>query len=81
MTVPDVSVLLVTYNSKAFVDRCLESLRDGAGCSYEVIVADNDSADGTVAHCNAGEIETFCWPAEGTTSVDTRFGALNVLSL
>src|SRR3954463_15179086 len=50
MTVPDVSVLLVTYNSEAFIDRCLQSLRDGAECAYEVIVADNDSRDGTVAH-------------------------------
>jgi N-acetylglucosaminyl-diphospho-decaprenol L-rhamnosyltransferase len=48
MTTPDVSVIIVTYNSAAFISRCLEALRDQQ-CSYEVIVADNDSRDGTVA--------------------------------
>jgi N-acetylglucosaminyl-diphospho-decaprenol L-rhamnosyltransferase len=48
VTTPDVSVLIVTYNSAAFISRCLATLRD-QHCSYEVIVADNDSKDGTVA--------------------------------
>jgi GT2 family glycosyltransferase len=49
VTPPDVSVLIVTYNSATFIDRCLTSLRDQAGCSYEVVVADNASQDGTVS--------------------------------
>lgn len=49
MSAPDVSVLIVTYNSAAFIDRCLESVRDQTGCTSEVIVADNASQDATLA--------------------------------
>ncbi len=46
----DVSVIIVTWNSEAYVERCLESLaRCHDGCSYELIAVDNGSADGTVA--------------------------------
>jgi GT2 family glycosyltransferase len=47
----DVSVVIVTYNSLRHIDRCLESLREHTrGVTYEVIVVDNASADGTAAH-------------------------------
>lgn len=47
--VPTVSVLIVTWNSEAWVERCLESLPAAFGdLSYEVIVHDNGSSDGTV---------------------------------
>lgn len=45
----DVSIIVVTWNSLAHLQRCLQSLR--ASCprvSYEVIVVDNASSDGTV---------------------------------
>lgn len=48
MSGPDVSVLIVTYNSASFIDRCLTSVRDQVGCTHEVIVADNASQDSTV---------------------------------
>ncbi|HWH55440.1 MAG TPA: glycosyltransferase family 2 protein [Gaiellaceae bacterium] len=40
---PDVSVVVVTYNSRDWIERCLESVRGN-----ETIVVDNGSADGTV---------------------------------
>jgi GT2 family glycosyltransferase len=40
-----ISVIIVTYNSRQWIDQCLESLRNQAA---EVIVVDNDSADATV---------------------------------
>jgi GT2 family glycosyltransferase len=44
----DVSAVIVTYNSREVVGACIESLRrNTAGVSYEVIVVDNASRDGT----------------------------------
>jgi len=40
----DVSVVVVTFNSAPWIERCLESVR-----GYETIVVDNGSTDGTVA--------------------------------
>jgi GT2 family glycosyltransferase len=40
----DVSVVVVTFNSVPWIERCLESVR-----GYETIVVDNGSTDGTVA--------------------------------
>ena len=39
-----ISVIIVTYNSRQWIERCLESLRNEAA---EVIVVDNYSTDGT----------------------------------
>jgi GT2 family glycosyltransferase/glycosyltransferase involved in cell wall biosynthesis len=48
MTRPDVSVLLVSWNTRVQTRRCLDSLPDAAqGLSYEVIVVDNGSRDGS----------------------------------
>jgi hypothetical protein len=47
----DVSVVIVTYNSLRHIDACLHSLRQHVGgVTYEVIVVDNASADGTADH-------------------------------
>jgi GT2 family glycosyltransferase len=40
----EVSVVVVTFNSAPWIERCLESVR-----GYETIVVDNGSTDGTVA--------------------------------
>lgn len=45
---PTVSIVIVTYNSQRYIVACLESLRAYTqGVTYEIIVADNASADGT----------------------------------
>jgi GT2 family glycosyltransferase len=44
---PLVSVIVVSYNSKDHLGRCLESLVAHAGVEHEVIVVDNASSDGT----------------------------------
>jgi GT2 family glycosyltransferase len=47
----DVSVVVVTYNSRLVIDACLASLRQHTrGVEYEVVVVDNASRDGTAAH-------------------------------
>ena len=45
---PDLSTVVVTYNSRGVVERCLESVRAAAaGLDTEVIVVDNASIDGS----------------------------------
>ena len=47
----DLSILIVTWNSERFIDRCLQSIAAACeGLSYEVVVYDNASADETLAH-------------------------------
>src|SRR5581483_5775334 len=42
-----VSVLITTYNSAAFVEKCLESLRAQTYRPLDIIIVDNASSDGT----------------------------------
>lgn len=49
--VVDVSVLIVTYNSVAFIDECIRSVEESVSrYRYEILVADNASADGSAEH-------------------------------
>ena len=44
----DVSIIIVVWNAKKYVIECLESVREHCGnVSYEVIIVDNASTDGT----------------------------------
>jgi N-acetylglucosaminyl-diphospho-decaprenol L-rhamnosyltransferase len=50
MTRPDLSIIIVSWNTRDVLDACLASLPSAvSGLSVEVIVADNDSCDGTPA--------------------------------
>lgn len=49
----DLSVLIVTYNNEADIDRCLDSVAAVEGLDVETVVLDNASADGTVAAATA----------------------------
>src|SRR5919198_506962 len=44
---PDVSVAIVAWRARDYVIRCLESLERDADVSYEAIVVDDGSGDGT----------------------------------
>ncbi len=47
----DLSVIVVTWNSARWIDRCLNSLPAACeGLTYEILVYDNASSDGTVSH-------------------------------
>jgi GT2 family glycosyltransferase len=49
-SVPDMSIVLVCWNDSRYLDPCLQSLRDsGLRCSYDVVVVDNGSSDGSQA--------------------------------
>jgi len=46
---PDVSVVIVSYNTRDLTVECVRSIRErDRGCDIEIIVVDNDSHDGTV---------------------------------
>src|ERR1700704_9961 len=47
---PDLSIIIVSYNARADLERCLESLRSPApSIAHEIIVVDNQSSDGSAA--------------------------------
>lgn len=51
----DISVVILNWNSKKHLERCLPSLINSLGCSdysYEIFVIDNGSADGSVQFLN-----------------------------
>jgi GT2 family glycosyltransferase len=51
---PDVSVVIVTYDSRAYIGACLDALpRAFVDRSYEVILVDNESTDDGVEHARA----------------------------
>jgi GT2 family glycosyltransferase len=47
---PEVSVILVNWNGWSHLERCLPALLAQEGPSFEVLVADNGSSDGSQAH-------------------------------
>lgn len=54
----DLSVLIVTWNSERFIDRCLRSIPAACeGLEYEVVVHDNASQDDTLRHL--GEVSVI----------------------
>jgi GT2 family glycosyltransferase len=48
MEAPAISIVVVSFNTRALLERCLESVeRDSPGLAREVIVVDNGSGDGS----------------------------------
>ena len=67
LSAPDLSILIVTWNSERFIDRCLRSIAAACeGLSYEVVVYDNASGDDTLAHLARGEA------AGGSLTIDAQ---------
>jgi GT2 family glycosyltransferase len=54
---PKISVLVLNYNGLRFLDKCFQSLGELHYPDYEVILVDNASSDGSVAHVR----EKFPW--------------------
>jgi hypothetical protein len=48
---PRLSIVIVTYNSRADIERCLDALaRHPPRVAHEIVVVDNESTDGTAAY-------------------------------
>ena len=56
---PDFSVLIVNYNGGAYVQGALDSLKRQTHRSFEVILLDNASADGSVDTLDTGGLPAF----------------------
>ncbi len=52
--IPDISVVIVTWNGKQFLDACLSAVGTQQGVTCETILVDNGSHDGTVEFVRAG---------------------------
>lgn len=53
----DLSILIVTWNSERWIDRCLRSIPAACeGLQYEVVVHDNGSTDATLAHIRGAKV-------------------------
>ena len=52
---PDISVVIVSYKVPELLRACLESVqRETVGCSYEVVLVENASGDGSAELIAAG---------------------------
>jgi GT2 family glycosyltransferase len=49
---PDISVIIVCWNSAAYLPHCLDSLSAQTNQNFEVIIVDNDSKDNSVLKLN-----------------------------
>ena len=50
MKKPDLSIVIISYNTKKIIEDCLESINrslTGTKIKYEIIIVDNDSHDGS----------------------------------
>ncbi len=50
---PEISIVIVTWNGRRFLDACLTAVSLQEGVDAETILVDNGSADGTVDHVRA----------------------------
>jgi N-acetylglucosaminyl-diphospho-decaprenol L-rhamnosyltransferase len=56
----ELSIVIVTWNSERWIDRCLRSLPSACeGLSYEVVIYDNASMDGTLRLVPSGEVQVI----------------------
>jgi len=47
---PIASVIIVNYNGRHHLEKCIPSLRREGGLDYEIILVDNASTDGSAAY-------------------------------
>ena len=57
MTSPDVSIVIVNWNGRQFLDACLDAVAAQQGVNAETILVDNGSTDGSAAYVS----ERYPW--------------------
>ncbi|MBN1465405.1 glycosyltransferase family 2 protein [candidate division KSB1 bacterium] len=71
----DISIIIVTYNNRDILPRCLVSLsRVTAAFSSQLCIIDNDSADGTARYLQ----DPLSWNPMAFTAVETIYNATNL---
>lgn len=74
----DISIIIVNYNVKLFLDQCLRSVDEALdGINAETIIVDNDSIDGSVAHIQ----EHFPWVKLIANKENVGFAAANNIAI
>jgi len=53
MPAPFISVIIVNWNGRDYLEECLESLRQQTYLNFEVLLVDNGSTDGSIEHAQA----------------------------
>lgn len=73
MSTADVSVIIVNWNGKAFLEECLSSLASQRYQNFEVILVDNGSDDGSSEYV----VSSFPWVRIVALHVNSGFAAGN----
>ena len=68
LSMPLVSVIIVNYNGKSYLKKCLESIKKIDYDNLEIIVVDNNSTDGTI------EFLVQNYPSIITLKLDQNYG-------
>jgi N-acetylglucosaminyl-diphospho-decaprenol L-rhamnosyltransferase len=71
--ITDLSVIIVNYNTRDYLSGCLESVSEQGGVTYETIVVDNNSADGSSQMVR----KNFPWVKLVANSENLGFGRAN----
>lgn len=68
LNVPLVSIIIINYNGKSYLEKCLESIKKIKYDNLEIIVVDNNSTDGTM------EFLVQNYPSIITLKLDKNYG-------
>ena len=69
---PDVSIVIVSWNGRRFLDDCLTSVASQTGVEWEAILVDNGSTDGTVAAVRAALPQVTVVPLDRNVGAHAR---------
>ena len=68
LNMPLVSIIIINYNGKSYLEKCLESIKKIKYDNLEIIVVDNNSTDGTM------EFLVQNYPSIITLKLDKNYG-------
>lgn len=74
---PILSIIIVNYNGKGFLDDCLESIDAQVSCSHEIIIVDNASMDGSADYIRQHypAVTLIAHPENSGFSIGNNIGA------
>lgn len=55
---PQISIIIVNYNSGKLLYNCLTSIKEKLSANYETVVVDNNSTDNSIALCGTFEVDS-----------------------